>query len=118
MRENTKPFPEASVPSRKKLRKRRTTASYNDLLFATALPLGVALLREHQAHAETLCRLRRSTPWDFSIGCWIMGAMSEKFAEDKVLVPPQRAHVEEAKVVILPSGVLPPNELGDEDSAH
>lgn len=51
---------------------------------------------------------------------WLLdhGGDEQESAEDKVLVPPQRAHVEEAKVVILPSGVLPPNELGDEDSAH
>jgi hypothetical protein len=51
---------------------------------------------------------------------WLLdhGDDEQESAEDKVLVPPQRARVEEAEVVIIPFGVLHPNELGDEDSAH
>jgi hypothetical protein len=51
---------------------------------------------------------------------WLLdhGDDERELAENKVLVPPQRAHVKEAEVVIIPFGVLRPNELIDEDSSH
>ena len=43
---------------------------------------------------------------------WLLehGDDEQESGEDKVLVPPQRAHVEEAEVVIIPFGDLRPNK--------
>ena len=51
---------------------------------------------------------------------WLLdhGDDERESAEIKVLVPPQRAHVEEAEVVIIPFGDLRRTELVDEDSSH
>ena len=51
---------------------------------------------------------------------WLLdhGDDERQSAENKVLVPPQRAPVEEAEVVIIPFEDLRPNELVDEDSSH
>ena len=51
---------------------------------------------------------------------WLLehGDDEREAAEIKVLVPPQRAHVEEAEVVIIPFGDLRPNESVDQGSSH
>ena len=48
---------------------------------------------------------------------WLLdhGDDEQESAENKVLVPPQRAPVDEAEVVIIPFGHLRRNELVDED---